>query len=216
MTPDRGEIGPEWRRRRRADILRAAADLFGRRGYGAVQIDHVARTAGVGKPTLYRYFASKEELFLQVFSDALAVLEADLAAISQREKSPHAALAAMIARLVDVLAGQMVSLRVLTGEQPELANRWRILFRSRRRAILDALRAVIVAGTASGAFRAVDPDVVPALLLGMIRGGLMGAPDVPRARLARSAIDLMLNGCAEQKQVSRSPPPRRGSGDFGF
>ena len=195
MPRDNGENVPDWRQRRRADILRAAADLFGRRGYGSVQVDDVARAAGVGKPTLYRYFASKEELFLQVFGDALEGLEADLDAIRRREGSQRAALTAMLERLVDVLAGQMVSLRLLTGEQPELADRWRTLFRGRRRPILDALRAVIVAGIEGDEFRPVDPGVVPALLLGMIRGGLMGAPEVPRSRLARGAVDLVLHGC---------------------
>jgi hypothetical protein len=87
-----------------------------------------------------------------------------------------------------------VSLRLLTGEQPDLVDRWRVLFRGRRRPIQDALRAVLVAGIANGEFRDVDPDVVPALLLGMIRGGVMGA-DVPRVRLARAAVDLVLHGC---------------------
>jgi len=195
MPRDHGENMPDWRQRRRADILRAAADLFGRRGYGGVQVDDVARAAGVGKPTLYRYFASKEELFLQVFGDALEGLEADLEVIRGRETSQRAALRAMVERLVDVLGEQMVSLRVLTGEQPELADRWRMLFRGRRRPIQDALRGVIAAGIARGEFRAVDPDVLPALLLGMIRGGLMGVPDASRAQLARSAVDLVLHGC---------------------
>src|SRR5262245_38649943 len=136
MPRDHGENVPDWRQRRRADILRAAADLFGRHGYGSVQVDDVARAAGGGKPTLDRYFASKEELFLQVFGDALAGLEADLEVIRDREASQRAALVAMLERLVDVLAGQMVSLRLLTGEQPELADRWRMLFRGRRRPIL--------------------------------------------------------------------------------
>lgn len=195
MPRDHGENMPDWRQRRRADILRAAADLFGRRGYGGVQVDDVARAAGVGKPTLYRYFASKEELFLQVFGDALEGLEADLEVIRGRETSQRAALGAMVERLVDVLGQQMVSLRVLTGEQPELADRWRMLFRGRRRPIQDALRGVIAAGIARGEFRAVDPDVLPALLLGMIRGGLMGVPDASRTQLARSAVDLVLHGC---------------------
>jgi AcrR family transcriptional regulator len=195
MPRDDGENVPRWRQRRRAAILRAAADLFGQHGYAGVQVDEVARAAGVGKPTLYRYFPSKEELFLETFSDALEALEAELDGIRRREGSQREALATMVGRLTDVLARQMVSLRVLTGEQPALADRWRSLYRDRRRPILDALRAVILAGIKNGEFRAVDPDVVPALLLGMVRGGLMGAPDVPRARLARGAIDLVLHGC---------------------
>jgi hypothetical protein len=41
--------------------------------------------------------------------------------------------------------------------------------------------------------------VTPALLIGMIRGGLLGAPDAPPERIAAAAIELVLGGglCAE-------------------
>jgi hypothetical protein len=56
------------------------------------------------------------------------------------------------------------------------------------------VRRAIEAGCASGDFRPLDLDVAPALLIGMIRGGLMGAPDASRERIAAAAIDLVLGG----------------------
>ena len=47
---------------RRETILRAAADVIGRRGYAAASMDEVAAAAGVTKLILYRHFASKAEL----------------------------------------------------------------------------------------------------------------------------------------------------------
>ncbi len=52
----------------RADILNAAATLFGKYGYQAVGVDAIAREADVAKRTLYRYFASKDELVLEYLS----------------------------------------------------------------------------------------------------------------------------------------------------
>ncbi len=49
----------------RADILNAAAKLFGEYGYQAVGVDAIAREADVAKRTLYRYFSSKDELVLE-------------------------------------------------------------------------------------------------------------------------------------------------------
>ena len=49
----------------RADILNAAARLFGEYGYRAVGVDAIAGEAEVAKRTLYRYFASKDELVLE-------------------------------------------------------------------------------------------------------------------------------------------------------
>lgn len=50
--------------RRRDEILDAAAKLFADRGYAATDLQAVADALGVGKGTLYRYFPSKERLFL--------------------------------------------------------------------------------------------------------------------------------------------------------
>jgi len=46
----------------RERILAIAADLFYRHGIRAVGVDSIAEGAGTNKMTLYRHFASKDEL----------------------------------------------------------------------------------------------------------------------------------------------------------
>jgi AcrR family transcriptional regulator len=183
-----------WRLNRRRRILSAAARLFAERPFNAVQVDEVARLAGIGKATLYRYFSSKDELYLEVFGEALHGLERRFAEIAAAPESPAAALERMIRTLVDVLGEQLASLRLLDGENAELAGRWRSVYRSRRQAIIDSLRAVLARGLAAGAFRNVDLDVTPALLIGMVRGGLMGLAHLPHERIAEAAVALVLQG----------------------
>jgi TetR/AcrR family transcriptional repressor of mexJK operon len=48
------------------DIVIAAEALFLRQGYGVSSMDQIAQEAGVTKQTVYRYFASKSELFCAV------------------------------------------------------------------------------------------------------------------------------------------------------
>ena len=43
---------PSWRHRRRRNILLAAAAQFSARAFDQVQMDDIARAAGVGKATL--------------------------------------------------------------------------------------------------------------------------------------------------------------------
>jgi AcrR family transcriptional regulator len=50
----------------RERILSAAYELFGRRGIRAVGTDEVIAQAGVAKATLYRHFATKNDLVLAV------------------------------------------------------------------------------------------------------------------------------------------------------
>jgi AcrR family transcriptional regulator len=54
----------ELQERRREEILDAAARVFAARGYPGTEVQVVADELGVGKGTIYRYFPSKEELFL--------------------------------------------------------------------------------------------------------------------------------------------------------
>lgn len=60
------------KQQRRAEILRAAADVFASQPYAAVTMAEVARRAGLAKGTVYLYHATKESLFLQLVIDALA------------------------------------------------------------------------------------------------------------------------------------------------
>ena len=50
--------------RRTQEILDAATAIFAERGYAATDVQLIADRLGVGKGTIYRYFPSKEELFL--------------------------------------------------------------------------------------------------------------------------------------------------------
>jgi AcrR family transcriptional regulator len=64
MAPEtaRGDVGEERTAPPRARILKAARELFYRHGIHAVGVDAIAEAAGTNKTTLYRHFASKDEL----------------------------------------------------------------------------------------------------------------------------------------------------------
>ena len=61
---------------RREQILRAAAVVFGERGYEGATTDLVARAAGISQTYVVRMFGSKERLFLEVVDGAAEVLVA--------------------------------------------------------------------------------------------------------------------------------------------
>lgn len=59
-------VEPVIARSRKDEILQAATRVFLASGFYAANIDEVAREAGVSKPTIYKHFESKEELFHDV------------------------------------------------------------------------------------------------------------------------------------------------------
>jgi AcrR family transcriptional regulator len=85
---------------RRRDLLHAAADAFARRPYAEVTVAEIARGAGLAKGTVYLYFQTKEELFLQLVLEQLGEWFAEI----ERELTesdallPAEALARLLAR----------------------------------------------------------------------------------------------------------------------
>src|SRR3954462_13764082 len=53
---------------RRRTILRAAVEVFAKKGYHGCRIADVAREAGVAYGLVYHYFKNKEELLESVFA----------------------------------------------------------------------------------------------------------------------------------------------------
>jgi AcrR family transcriptional regulator len=78
---------------RPAELLEAALEQFYRVGFSAARIEEIARAAGVTVGTVYRYFPSKEALFL-------AVVERHLDASWSRGREIAEAYGSMTAREV--------------------------------------------------------------------------------------------------------------------
>ena len=51
---------------RRGELLDAASEVFGRRGYHGASLDEIASTAGVSKALIYEHFTSKRELHAEL------------------------------------------------------------------------------------------------------------------------------------------------------
>lgn len=51
------------------ELLKKCFNLFAQKGYGSLTIRQVAKEIGVSTGTLYHYFSSKEELFVQLIEE---------------------------------------------------------------------------------------------------------------------------------------------------
>lgn len=63
----------------RERLLAEALTLFNSKGYAATSVREIVAAAGVSKPTLYYYFASKEGIYLELMNSTLATFEATVA-----------------------------------------------------------------------------------------------------------------------------------------
>lgn len=62
------------REERRAQVLRAAREVFVASGYHTTGMDDIAERAGVSKPVLYQHFPGKLDLYLALLDEGIASL----------------------------------------------------------------------------------------------------------------------------------------------
>ncbi|MGH2363084.1 MAG: TetR/AcrR family transcriptional regulator [Chloroflexota bacterium] len=91
---------------RRAQIVAAAAGCFARSGFAATTIPDIVRGAGLSTGSIYHYFSSKEQLFLAVVAEYVAVYDEAFFAELQRPGAPLERLEAGFVHLQAELAAQ--------------------------------------------------------------------------------------------------------------
>ncbi|MBP7864359.1 MAG: TetR/AcrR family transcriptional regulator [Acidobacteria bacterium] len=59
----------------RERLLKAATEVFNRKGYAAASVSEIVADAGVTKPVLYYYFANKEGIYREIMETAFALFD---------------------------------------------------------------------------------------------------------------------------------------------
>jgi AcrR family transcriptional regulator len=73
---------------RQEEIVRAASKRFGRHGFGKTTLDEIARDVRIGKPTIYHYFKSKDDLFYSSINFQSSQFIEDIKAIFNNQDLP--------------------------------------------------------------------------------------------------------------------------------
>lgn len=154
-------------------------------------MDDIAREAGAGKPTLYRYFAGKDALFEAVFVDALDTLEARLD-VAEAATNGHAeTLLAMLRPLAAMFREHVVSLRALSDAASGADRLRRRILRQRRGRIEARITGVLGRARAAGTLRLDDPKLAAKLIIGMVWSGTTSA-DYDDEAVARAVTTLFV------------------------
>jgi AcrR family transcriptional regulator len=135
----------------RERLLRSARELIEEGGYGAATVAAIAARAGLAAGTLYRHFASKEELFVEVFR---SVCDHEIAAM-QAASAAMPVGAPQLDRLESVLATfaeralrrPRLAWALLAEPVDPLVDAERLAYRERYRELTArSLRAAIAVG----------------------------------------------------------------------
>jgi AcrR family transcriptional regulator len=162
-------------------IAQAALDVFGELGWAGFAMEVVARRAGVGKPTLYRRWTSKEALL----NDAMTIGLTRVADVDTG--SLHGDLVELARQILDLYAGPSsaaaLRLSVEAAAIPGVSDHYQAVRTSR----ILAARAIVRRGIARGDLP--ESASVTMLLDTLIGGAMMHAMSMPADRRDDLAAD---------------------------
>jgi len=186
---------------RRHRIVLAASQMFAARAYVEVQMDDLAKAAEVAKPTIYRYFKSKEDLFLEALDGTMNDLVGEVSRVAADTGPAPYVLRSMIAAALKSFARCTAAIHALDGTDAALGDRGRAMLRRRARQIREEFSKVVAHGVREGSLRRLNPDVVSRAILGAVRVVSMSEESPADGPGAEILIDLLLNGLAEQTRT---------------
>lgn len=153
---------------KRALILAAARMMVSEGGWGEAQIGHVAASAGVATGSVYRYFPSKADLFVEVLS-TVSQREVDvLQAIADSGEAPYQSLHVAVSTFVErAMRNRRLAYALIAEPCEKALDEARLVY---RHAISKQIMRIVKAGQARGDFR---PDIDPTIAATVIVGGFM-------------------------------------------
>lgn len=208
--------------RNRQSVLDAASTLFRERGL-EVGVGEIAEAAGVGRATLFRNFATKEDLIAAVvgerFGEAIAAGRELL--LEHSEGSPQDA-ELVFTFIADMVGRQQADRALLEGVSEEIIAHPDL--REAHAEILDLLDELLDRGKRVGAVR---PEVEPLDVMMLIKGICLTAGSIPadgpsvilrhlelvRAAITTPAYARPLRGGAIQLDDFERAFARDGDGD---
>ena len=192
---------------KRQKIMQAAEALFSRARFHEITMEDVARKAGVGKGTLYRYFKDKDDLFLEValsgFDEMCAMVR------SERERSHDftACLQGVCSRIADFYRSRRQLMHMMQSEERHALwckGRVRDRWIAKRQQLFEAVEAILEEGRRDGELRGdMDLNVLATTLLGLLRarGQTRRRHGTPIAH--ETVVELFLHGAAVGPQDGR-------------
>jgi AcrR family transcriptional regulator len=159
----------------RERLLAAARELIEEGGYGAASVLAVADRAGVAAGTLYRHFASKEELFVEVFRTVCAREEHAMRAAGDQlpaEATAQERLETVLATFARrALRNPRLAWALIAEPVDPRVDAERIAYRAR---YAELIAAGLAAGIAAGELPEQNVDLTAAALVGGCGEALVG------------------------------------------
>ena len=187
-------------------ILAAAREIFGEKGYHSTTSEEIAKKAGVGKGTIYQYFESKQDIFLQMHMQYLKQYSENVVALIQENSTFEENLRRIIRYHLDNLQdliqfGVQFMSRMQTDETKCTENH-AVMEEVKKQLSVEQYKLFDVAKE-RGEIIDVDPQLLITCFSGMFVGiahmvGMRELSVEEKQQMEESLIQIVLHGLAQK------------------
>lgn len=184
------------RSKKREALLAAAVRSFNERGFHATSLDDVAASLNVTKPTIYRYFGSKDEILFECVRRGLEGVRQAAEVVERRGGTGRERLAALMCDYALIMT-QDFGMCVTRTIDHELSPESRAKFRALKSEIDRTVRQVVEFGMADGSITRGDVRLTTFTLTGALNWiARWFDPEGPNSReeVAETCVATLLNG----------------------
>ncbi len=192
---------------RQDEILDVAARLFARHGYSDTDTQFVIEELNVGKGTLYRYFPSKEKLFLAAVDRVMRKLRQRIDSAITGIDDPLERIVSAIHAFLAFFNEHPEYVELLMQERAQFKDRKKPTYFAHREANIDPWRKLYKSLMAEKRVRNVPVDrildVISDLLYGTIFTNFFAGRNKPVEEEARDIIDIFFCGILTDEERRR-------------
>ena len=195
---------------RQEEILETAVKLFAKHGYANTDTQLLADEIGVGKGTLYRYFPSKERLFLAAADRVMRKLRQQIDARIAGIEDPLGRIATAVRTFLAFVADHPEFVELLIQERAHFKDRKKPTYFEHREANVERWRALYRSIIAQGRVRNMPVDrityVMSDLLYGTMFTNYFAGRRKPSDVQAQEILDVVFHGILsdEERRIGRT------------
>lgn len=195
--------GPEGKER---EILDAAEKVFARYGYRKTTVGDIVREGSVARATIYKYFGSKDEIFVTVLHREYREILAAVRKAIAEEGTVRDQLRAALLTHMDEIRRKRIALQVTLEGWVDIMFRWKEDFHEMVSEAVEIYGGILRRGAESGAIEAEDIELTTRTILlsfkGLFMGVMTGDIEVDRVAILDRLLDMIFDGLAPREATA--------------
>ena len=179
----------EERKNRKSKIIEGALTVFQTQGIEKTTMDEIALESGFGKATLYYYFASKDEVFVEIMETGWKQLWEGIEVLIVDSKNPKEKFIGIVKKIALIVNQNKNLYGFLFTAPNHIQDTSKQTWKTYQERLYSILKSIIEEGIKVNEFINVDPGLLMKAIGGLFHGLLLNNDD----SIDQKEFEFMLN-----------------------